>query len=451
MPDAPQPKDQFQTSRKPAPFAPLLDRVELADLSQRIKSDNTLRHFALGGVILLGVVLILGLAVAAPFGLGAGAGSLWLLLVVFYIWMLFAFLHYRHGRQDELRQLLIATIEAEAPLPQALRAYLRDRPQGLARQFWAGVLLWFVYPGYYWIWYIWNNFDRKVTQLSFLLEQGVPLPRALLLTPGVAPPETILAATVGEATGQVGRCLKEVDRPVAKVWYGVGPLWLYPLGLLLVLSFVMTFWNVFIAPKMEKIYKDFDVRLPWLTEAVIQFCRAFSPTILAPLAAVNVLLLLPQLFSSTVCWYFPVLGWVYRRNWQGQVLRLLGALLEPGLPAVTAVQLLSQAGAAPAVVRHRLDAVAEELEEGHELALSLARHSLLPTALAPLVQAAERSQHLPQTLVELGDRLTQRAARFLHRFGQVTALGMVLLMGGLTALAAIGMFLPLVKLLESLS
>jgi type II secretory pathway component PulF len=375
----------------------------------------------------------------------------WLLIGLFYGWALFAYLHYRNGRQEELWQVLSAAVETQAPLPQALRAYLRDRPRGLGRKVWSAVLLFFIFPGYYWIWHIWNNFDRKVRRLSFLLEEGLALSEALELTPGVAKRETILAAAVGEETGQTALCLKQAARRLpTTAWIELVPRLLYPLALMLYLTAALSFWMTVILPKMQKIYRDFNCQLPWLTREV----ASTGPVVVLGLwlfTILQILLVVLQLVSSTVRWYFPVLGWAYRRDWQGRVLRLLSVLLETGRPVLSSVELLRNAGAVPPTVARRLEAVGEDLEQGQPLGPSLHKQGLLPTALLPLVQSAERSQNLPRVLGELGEHLSQQPIRFLRRLSQMVALVLVVLMGGLVALVATSMFLPLVGIMEALS
>src|SRR5262249_17509182 len=114
-----------------------------------------------------------------------------LMLVLIWTWMIFAYLHYRYGRQEEFLQLLITAVEANAPLVPAIRAYLLDRPRGTMREFWVCLLQFFVFPGYYWFWHQRHSFDRKVARVARLLESGVPLEQALQATPGVAARETI--------------------------------------------------------------------------------------------------------------------------------------------------------------------------------------------------------------------------------------------------------------------
>src|SRR6267154_866736 len=90
------------------------------------------------------LALVVGFGAILVFvGFAYGVPFVFLLLLV-YGWMLFAYLHYRQGRQEEMMQLLSAAAESQAPLAPALWAYLRDRPHGLLREFWVALLLFFV-------------------------------------------------------------------------------------------------------------------------------------------------------------------------------------------------------------------------------------------------------------------------------------------------------------------
>jgi hypothetical protein len=192
------------------------------------------------------------------------------LLSLVYGWMLYTFLLYRHGRQEEFLHLLTTAAGAEAPLAPALRAYLRDRPRGGWRRFWVAGLLFFVVPGYYWFWHRRHSFHRKVADVARQLEEGVSLHDALRATPGVASRETVLAVAIGQPTGKLAQCLSRSSQGrLATVWIELLPRPLYPLLLVLILSAVIGFWAVFLAPRFQRIFHDFDIGLPWLTVQLI--------------------------------------------------------------------------------------------------------------------------------------------------------------------------------------
>src|SRR4051794_21198786 len=126
---------------------------------------------------------VLAFLVLVVFAFNILSLPLLLMLGLFYGWIFHAFLHYRLGRQEEFLHLLAAAAESGAPLAPVVRAYLRDRPPG--RWVWAAVLLFFVAPGYYWLWHRRRAYDRKLARVARELEQGTPLYVALRSEPGV--------------------------------------------------------------------------------------------------------------------------------------------------------------------------------------------------------------------------------------------------------------------------
>src|SRR2546426_10718022 len=117
------------------------------------------------GLVALWVIAVVCCAVLL-IALGWGSVIGMFGVVVVYCWILYAYLYYRHCRREELLQLLAGSAEDGIPLAPAVRAYVQDRPLGPMRRFWLASLLCVLpAPGFYWIWYRRNNFDRRVEEL----------------------------------------------------------------------------------------------------------------------------------------------------------------------------------------------------------------------------------------------------------------------------------------------
>jgi type II secretory pathway component PulF len=399
-----------------------------------------------------GLVLMLAYA-----GLGYPSLLLLLVLATLYGWMLFAFLHYRQARQEEFLQVLAAAAEAEAPLAPALWAYVRDRPRGVLREIWIAFLLFFVVPGYYWLWYRGHSYDRKVEHVAELLEEGWSLPEALKMTPGVASRETLLAVALGRDTGQLAGCLRALRSParsrVATLWLEVVPRFGYPLFLLLVINGYLAFWMTFIAPRFERLFHDFNMSLPEETQWTLAVGHlalnyAWVLTVAVPFL---ILLLVLLLVSPSFRWYFPVVGRLYAWYVRSQVLQALAFLLQLGQPAPEALGVLAESGGLVRGARRRLLAVRRRVERGEPLADSLRWGKLLTPAMVPLLRSAERNGNLPWALAELADVLAQRLARRVHRLGLVFFPVPVVGVGVLVGVIAVGLFMPLISLMQGLA
>ena len=364
------------------------------------------------GLVVAGLgVLILAVRV--------GPGSLVLLPVPFVIygWMLYAYMHYRQGRQEELLQVITAAAESELPLASALWAYLSDRPHGTLRETWVAFLLLFVLPGYYWMWHRRHTYDSKVEKLAVYLESGASLHDALLAVPGIVPRETLLAVAVGEPTGQLAFCLQTLRSPARNrltgLWLEIVPRIVYPLFMLVLIGGVLGFWLVYLAPKYQRIFHDFDTPLPDVTEKLLDFGYDAQDYIwILPAVCLLVLVLLACLvFFATLRWYFPGVSRPYRVLMQSRMLQSLAMLLKMGRPAPEALAVLAKTGYFVAPARRRLRTARRHVEQGQSLADSLRRGRILPAAMVPLVKAAERAGNLPWAMAELAEHLAQRTAR----------------------------------------
>jgi type II secretory pathway component PulF len=380
--------------------------------------------------IIVGNVIVLGILAGLFFAL-MGKSS-WMpdgLIIAFCGWWLYTYFHYGYLRQEELLHVMTMAAEADSPIGPAIWAYLSDRPRR-------------------------GGFERKLEQLALALEAGEPLSDALRATPGLAPREMVLAAAVGEASGKLALCLRSAPRlRLATAWLEALPRFLYPANLLLVMPVVLSFLIIFILPKFEKIYHDFRMQLPEPTRHVIAFRDSFfgkplgwALLLIGIASGITVLMV-----SPSARWYFPGIGRLSRMNVQSRLLSMLGILLETERPLPQALDLLADSGYFRAPANQRLERVRQSVERGDPLAPALNRQGLLPTRMVPLVQTAERTRTLPNTLVMLGTHLAERAANVIRRFSMIIFPLVVIAFGVLIGYIALAWFLPLIKMITELN
>jgi general secretion pathway protein F len=404
----------------------------------------------IGTGIAIAIWLVAVLTVAVVGLHTVAAVMVFMSLCLLYGWMLLAFFHYRQGRQEELLHLLATIVDARVPLGPALWAYLDDRPGGTWRESWVFVLLLFVVPGYYWFRHRRHSYDSKVAQVAYRVDRGFPLSDALQDVPGILPRDAILAVAVGESTGRLSDCLRKATATrLAPVWLEVLPRVLYPLLTLIVITVVLSFWSIFVLPRIQRIFWEFNLKLPEGTQQVLDIAGVLGGMLGFLFLGFFgvVLLILVLIFNSHLRWYFPGLGRLYQMHVQSRVLRMLSILIDANKPVPEAVGLLVEAEYGAAVVRGRLRQVRERSERGEPLATSLNHCGLLPRSMVPLVQSAERVGNLSWALAELAESRSTRLVRILKRGSMLLAPVVVCAMGALVAVIVIGIFLPLVEML----
>ncbi len=396
-------------------------------------------------LLVCGGLLLLSLPIGVP-------GDFLLLLI--YGWAIYAFVQYREGRQQELTNLLCTATESQAPLAPALWAYLDDRPHSTLREFWTALLLFFLLPGYYWLWHRRHCFEQKVARVAQHLEMGESLPDALGSSPGVVGRGTILAARIGEETGHLAESLRSsLPRRLTALWLEMGPRFLYPFMLIWFMAGLTMFWITNVFPRMERIYGEFGLELPEATQRLVRIEQFTADNAgIMMLIVLGVIALVVLLFSSSwIRWHFPILGRVYQRHQQSNVLKLLSALLRVDTPTPRAIEVLATSNYFDRAVRRRLVAVGTQLEQGAPLAETLHGNGLLPRSMVALVQAAGRVHNLPWALGELGESMGERTVRSLRRFSQFFAPLLVMAVGLLVAVEVLGIFSPVIDIVTRLA
>jgi type IV pilus assembly protein PilC len=381
-------------------------------------------------------------------------GLLLILLTAAYVWLLFAFLHYRRGRQQELLHVVRTAVEAQLPLPAALRAYLADRPRGAMRETWVALLQFFLLPGYYWIWHRRHSYEHKVARVAQYVEDGCSLHDALRAVRGVASRDMLLATAIGEPTGRLAFCLETIRssarNQLAGLWMEVLPRIVYPLVVLMVVCGVLTFWVTMIAPKFQRIFYDHGVPLPTATNWLIRYGHIvghFWWAVEIPFVAVMVLSIL-LIASATFRWYFPGVGRLSRVLVQSRMLQAIAFLIKVDTPAPQALAQIAETGYFIRPARRRLRRAGRQVEEGASLADSLRRGGIVSAAMLPLVKAAERAGNLPWALGELAENLAQRTLRRARRLSLITFPVPIVALGLLVGFIMFAIFVPIISLLE---
>jgi type IV pilus assembly protein PilC len=155
--------------------------------------------------------------------------------------------------------------------------------------------------------------------------------------------------------------------------------------------------------------------------------------------------------STTIRWFFPVVGRFYRMQVQSRVLDMLAELLAVNTPAPEALGLLAASPALRGIASRKLTAARRAVERGEPLIEALRRRGLLRGNAVAFIHAAQRTNRLPWALRQLGGVLNGRAARFLRQFSLAMTPVSVLAVGSLVAFVVLAIFWPLIQLLAELS
>jgi type II secretory pathway component PulF len=398
--------------------------VRLIYGARRGVSDDTLQRVFL----LTGWLLLLGGITGT---LLVAIGPLALLLVVPVVLIVGAYLKYRAAEHRALLWALAVAAEEGIPLAQAARAFAIERSVQLG---------------------------ARTSRLADFLEAGSPLPQALALSRNPVAAEALLAARIGQATGQLGPALRMALQHgdyLARTMRGSMAVLSYLCILMGVAVWVVAFIMLKIVPVFMKMFDEFGLRLPALTQLVVA-ASAFVvncwfilmwPAVFGFASAV---LLVTAYYAGWSRYEIPFFHRFWRRRETALLLRTLAFAVRLQQPWGATLTMLA-AEYPKASVAARLAQAAAAIERGVPWCDALVVAGVLPRTEAAVLRAAERAGNLAWALDEMADSTMRRFAwRFQASLGVLFPI-VIVVFGLAVGTFVIGLFLPLVSLIQGLA
>lgn len=256
---------------------------------------------------------------------------------------------------------------------------------------------------------------KAVIDMATKVDEGSMFWKALEES-GILNVSAVALIKAGEESGRLAENLKVVAEQIHKnnvMTSKVRSALLYPAFLLTLLVLVGSGIGLFLLPKLAEIFNGLDVQLNLLTRLLINFGLFWSKWgfILTGLAFVLISILAMGVsynrtmrsWAEVVLFKIPGLS---QLMYQSEISRfgfILGTLLEAGLPAVEALDSLSDSMATKRY-RDATKIMRESIEEGNTFATTFDRikdKKAFPGPIRQLIISAEKSGNLSETLIKL--------------------------------------------------
>jgi type IV pilus assembly protein PilC len=263
----------------------------------------------------------------------------------------------------------------------------------------------------------------------------------------------VQAANLPAMLFNLGRHLAMMQRLRRTLWRAFS----YPVAVLIVLVGVLLFVSEFIFPRMRDIFKDFHTTLPALTDFMLSTSDWLPAVVIVLVALVVIFLLIALILRMTgragmltdyVGMRLPVVGSILRSSALARWCDSLRLGVDAGLDLPRAMALASEATGSRRVARDSA-ALAVAMSSGQPL--KTVKRDILPATVPAAFELAARAGDLSTTMGTLSRMYEQQAERRLRMLpGLITPL-LVVVVGFFIALSVLAMFLPLVKLVQSVS
>jgi type IV pilus assembly protein PilC len=299
---------------------------------------------------------------------------------------------------------------------------------------------------------------RAAKRMFADLNAGVPLAIAAQSHRRALPREALAYIVAGDTLKCEAAALKELsqsdDGELMMLWRACIDRIAYLGSVLIVMFAVLTFVMIKIVPAYAQIFEEFEVELPTLTRAAISLSNDFLAHFAIPIVWA-VLLVLTGVLIVGVCQLCDInfFGWIGDRLFgersRADVLRILAVATEQRQPFAEVFARVAQAYPSSAM-RHQLAAVAAAVDAGGHWPIALQSSSVVSPSEAAFLKSAEQTGSLPWALREVAARRQRRGVYRLTVVLQVLYPIAIIMLGGLVGFYVVSLFVPIVKLIESL-
>jgi type II secretory pathway component PulF len=216
-------------------------------------------------------------------------------------------------------------------------------------------------------------------------------------------------------------------------------------------SLVVTGLVIFVLPRFQKIFQDFDVPLPAMTQLLVAFSdivRHFA-WIWGPIALAGIAGLIASRYTQAGrrWWDRAVLNTVVIRDitrafYIGRTFRLLGLMIESGVPLLEGLRLTRNA-TRNSLYRELFNNLEDAILNGRGLASSLIKAGFVPPVAAEMVLTAERTGTLGMVTELMGAHYEEEGETRLRELATMLEPLIIVTMGVIVAVIVVSVMLPM--------
>jgi general secretion pathway protein F len=380
------------------------------------------------------VLLLAGwglLAFGAIFGAVGLSGALSLVAAVGLFVVGLSYFKYMAAERRALLWALTVAAEKGIPLEQAARALADERSVQIG---------------------------LPVARLADLLEAGVPLPTALTTSRNRLPIDVLLTVRMGVESFRLDEALRmslDYGEHFQGVLREIAAKFFYLVAVVAVGLAVVTFTMLKIVPVFSQMFDDFGLILPSVTQSVvwasdwaIHYWFVVLPGIVMALMILLGAALTFYLGSSR--YEIPVLQRIWMRCDSALIMRVLAVSVRQQQDLAAAVSRLASHYPRAGIAR-RLSRASKRIEQGQAWTEALHQVGLIRSEERAVLESAQRVGNLAWALDEMAESTLRRLGYRLRAVIQFVFPLVILAFGLLVLWFVVGLFLPLISMIQGLA
>ncbi|HMO35257.1 MAG TPA: type II secretion system F family protein [Gemmatales bacterium] len=232
----------------------------------------------------------------------------------------------------------------------------------------------------------------------------------------------------------------------------------YPIVVILVAVAILSFILIYIIPKFKKIFADFQMKLPAITELLLDISDFFKDNwYVFPLVILGM-----WLFIKLVClfkkgryawdWvklHIPIVGGIIEKTIIARTTRTLGTLVSSGVPILEALSIVKET-CNNAVFENMYQRVYESIREGETIAAPLKESRLVDDMVVNMIDVGEETGELDKMLYKIAEVYGEEVDILVESLISLLEPLMVVFLGVCVGFIVVALFMPMLAILEKL-
>lgn len=242
---------------------------------------------------------------------------------------------------------------------------------------------------------------------------------------------------------------------------------IYPAAVIFVAVLIVTGIMVYVIPKFQEIFNDFEVELPKLTLFLVDasnWMAGLNPGQTIPgwifvLFSPVVVFLFFKLIRKTnpgraatdiIRIKIPVVGSLLKKTAVARFTRTLGTLISAGVPILEAI-LITRDTSGNYVFEKALTKVHDSIREGETFAAPLRESKVCDALVVNMIDVGEETGDLDVMMMKIADNYEEEVDVAVQSLIRLLEPLLVVVLGIVIGTIVLALFLPLVKMIESVS
>ena len=233
---------------------------------------------------------------------------------------------------------------------------------------------------------------------------------------------------------------------------------MYPTTVILASCAILSAIMMFIIPRFAKMFQEMGVALPWLTAALISvsnFLFVYWYSIFGIPVAVFIIFKLIgkidicRLVIDRLKFRIPVFGKLINKSVVSKFARTLATLISSGVPILEALNNVRNVTGNVAMSK-AVNKIHDSIREGESIARPLKESKICEAMVVNMVEIGEQTGELDKMLTKIADNYDNDIDSLVESLTSLLEPFIVIFLGISVGTIVIALFLPLIKLMNSL-